>query len=227
MKRSGIALLAVAALSTSAHAADLWSNTSAPSAPMFSSTTASSWGGFYAGVSGGYGWGTTSNSPEFAGGDVDNNSSGWTVGGQAGYNMDLGGFVIGGEADLQWANIGYSDDAPGGGDFDADIDVFGTLRARVGVPVGQVMPYGTFGVAYGRGSATVDDGVTTTQTANHFGWTAGVGIEAQATANLSIKAEYLYLDLGEQAYDGLPASVGDRDIGQRFSVIRVGANYKF
>ena len=65
---------------------------------------------------------------------------------------------------------------------------------------------------------------TSTQTANHFGWTAGVGIEAQATDNLTIKAEYLYVDLGSQTYN-LPGT--SRDIGQRFGVIRAGVNYKF
>ena len=55
---------------------------------------------------------------------------------------------------------------------------------------------------------------------------SGVGLEAQATANLSFKAEYLYVDLGSQAYNGLP-TVGNRNITQRFSVIRAGVNYKF
>lgn len=224
MNRSGIALFALVALSTSANAADLWSNTSSPVSPM-SGVSAANWSGFYAGVSGGYGWGTTVNEPAFAGGDDDNNSNGWLVGGQAGYNLDMGGFVIGGEADLQWSSIGYEEDAAGGGTFSARTDMFGTLRARAGVPIGQVMPYGTVGVAYGRGSAKIEDGITSSQSANHFGWTAGVGLEAQATSNLSLKAEYLYVDLGSQAYDGLPG--GNRDIAQRFGVIRAGVNYKF
>lgn len=226
MNKLGIALLAAAAFTTSAQAADLWSNSGAPASPVFTATSASNWGGFYAGVSGGYGWGTTTNTPAFPGGQVNNNASGWALGGQAGYNMDLGGFVLGGEADLQWASIGYSEPSPIGGTFTAKTDMFGTLRARAGIPIGQVMPYATLGVAYGRGSATVDNGgVTTSQSANHFGWTAGAGLEAQATANLSLKAEYLYVDLGSQPYNGL--GLGNRDIGQRFSVIRAGVNYKF
>jgi outer membrane immunogenic protein len=226
MKRLGFALLALVALSsTSASAADLWSNQTSPTNAFASPVSVTQWSGFYAGVNGGFGWGTTENSPAFAGGDEDNNSSGWLLGGQIGYNMDMGGFVVGGEADLQWASIGYEDDAPGGGDFDATTDLFGTIRARAGVPIGQVMPYATLGLAYGRGSATVEDGVSTTQRANHFGWTAGVGLEAMATSNLSLRAEYLYVDLGEQEYNGL--GIGDRDIAQRFGVIRAGVNYKF
>ncbi|SMQ75689.1 outer membrane immunogenic protein [Devosia lucknowensis] len=224
MKHSLLALSALLLAAASAQAADLnWANNNATS-PMYSPTSAAQWTGFYAGVSGGYGWGTTGITPANPGGQVNNNSGGWTLGGQAGYNVDMGGFVLGGEADLQWANIGYSEPI-GGGTFTAKTDMFGTLRARAGVPVGQVMPYATLGVAYGRGSATVDTGVTTTQTANHFGWTAGVGLEAQATNNLSFKAEYLYVDLGSQAYNGL--GIGARDVTQRFSVVRAGVNYKF
>lgn len=225
MHRSGIALLALVALSAPAAAADLggW-QAPANNSPVFSGVSAAQWTGFYAGINGGFGWGTTTNTPAIAGGN-DNNSNGWTLGGTAGYNVDMGGFVLGGEADLQWANIGYSEPAAGGGTFTATTDLFGTLRARAGVPIGQVMPYGTVGVAYGRGSATIDNAVTTTETANHFGWTAGVGLEAQATSNLSLKAEYLYVDLGSQAYNNITRA--NRDIGHRFSVVRAGVNYKF
>ncbi|MBF0680415.1 MAG: porin family protein [Devosia sp.] len=226
MKRSAIALSAILALSASAHAADLgWSSAPAAS-PIYSATPASGWGGFYAGINGGYTWGTTSTNPAIMGA-VDNNSSGWTLGGQLGYNYDMGGFVIGGEADLQWANIAYG--APAGvfGDFKASTDVFGTARIRAGAAFGQVMPYATLGAAFGRGTATLtnNQNVVTSQSANHIGWTAGVGLEAQATPNLSFKAEYLYVDLGKQSYNGLP--VGNVEVTQRFSVIRAGVNYKF
>ena len=224
MRHSGIALLAFLAVSTSAQAADLNWNNSAPTSSLYSPASATQWSGFYAGISGGYGWGTTGVSPAVPGGQNNNNSGGWTLGGQAGYNMDMGGFVLGGEADLQWANIGYSEPIVGG-TFEARTDFFGTLRARAGVPVGQVMPYATVGVAYGRGTATEKTAINSSQSANHFGWTAGLGLEAQATSNLSFKAEYLYVDLGTQAYNSLPR--GNRDITQRFSVVRAGLNYRF
>lgn len=223
MKFSGIALLALIASAGAAQAADLSWNGGGATSPLYSPVSATQWSGFYAGIAGGHGWGTTTNDPA-AGPAIDHNSNGWTLGGQVGYNMDMGGFVLGGEADLQWANIGYSEPL-GAGTLSARTDLFGTLRARAGIPIGQVMPYGTVGVAYGRGSVTEDTGITSTQTANHFGWTAGLGLEAQATANLSLKAEYLYVDLGSQAYNMLPG--GNRDVGQRFGVIRAGVNYKF
>ena len=222
MRFFGTTLLALLLASTAAQAADpTWGGTTSP---IYSSTSVAQWSGFYAGVNGGFAWGTTVNSPALPGGVTDNNAAGWGVGAQAGYNVDMGGFVLGGETDLHWASIGYREDIAGG-TFEAKTDFFGTLRARAGVPVGQVMPYATFGMAYGRGVAQESTGVITSQSANHFGWTAGLGLEAQATANISIKAEYLYVDLGRQAYGGLP--IGNRDITQRFSMVRAGVNYKF
>jgi outer membrane immunogenic protein len=226
MKRSGIMLSAILLLTSASHAADLGWNSGA--SPIYSPTPASGWSGFYAGVNGGYGFGTATVTPA-PGPQASNGTGGWNLGGQVGYNMDMGGFILGAEADLQWSNIGYTEDIPGVGSFKTGIDFYGTLRGRAGMAFGQVMPYVTGGVAAGRGSASVTNGggVTTSQSATHTGWTAGVGLEAQATQNISIKAEYLYVDLGTQSYTGLPAGVGSIDATQRFSVVRAGLNYKF
>ncbi|MCW5722680.1 MAG: porin family protein [Devosia sp.] len=226
MKRSAIALSAILALSASAQAADLGWSGGAAASPIYSSAPVSNWSGFYAGVNGGYMWGTTTTAPAIAGA-ASNEASGWTLGGQAGYNYDLGGFVVGAEADLQWGNIAHTTAAGALGNFETRIDAFGTARLRAGAAFGQVMPYATLGAAFGRGTAklTNNQNVVTSQSANHIGWTAGVGLEAQATPNLSFKAEYLYVDLGDQPYNGLP--LGNINLTQRFSVIRAGINYKF
>lgn len=226
MKRLGIMLSAILSLATASQAADLGWNSGA--SPIYSPTPATGWSGFYAGVSGGYGFGSATVTPP-PGAQSTNNTGGWNLGGQAGYNMDMGGFILGGEADLQWSNVGYTEDIPGIGSFKSGIDFYGTLRGRAGMAFGQVMPYVTAGVAAGRGTASLTNpvGVTTSQSATHMGWTAGVGLEAQATSNISIKAEYLYVDLGTQSYNGLPAAIGNIDATQRFSVVRAGLNYKF
>ena len=225
MKRQALSLAALLLLTVTASAADLGWN--AGTNPVYSPTPVSGWSGFYAGVSGGYGWGTLTREPAGGGAETTNNSSGWDLGGQAGYNMDMGGFVIGAEADLQWSSIGYNEDIPGIGSFKAGVDFFGTIRGRAGMSFGSVMPYVTGGFAAGRGTASLTDpgNVVTSQTATHMGWTVGGGLEAKATDNITFKAEYLYVDLGTQTYNGLP--VGDLDVTQRFSVIRAGVNYKF
>lgn len=225
MKRLGVMLSALLLLSASAQAADLGWNSG--TSPIYSPTPAADWSGFYAGVNGGYGWGTLTRQPVGGGAATSSNSGGWELGGQAGYNMDMGGFVLGAEADLQWSNIGYSEVLPGGNTFKAGTDFFGTLRGRAGMSFGQVMPYVTGGLAGGRGTASITDpaNVVTSQTNNHFGWTLGAGLEAKATENISFKAEYLYVDLGTNTYTGLPG--GNIDVTQRFGVVRAGLNYKF
>ena len=224
MKRLAIMLSATLLLTTASQAADLGWNGGA--SPIYSPTPVSGWSGFYAGVNGGYGWGTLTREPTAGGADDNNNTGGFVLGGQAGYSLDMGGLVLGTEADLQWSNIGYSEELPGLGTFESGVDVFGTVRGRAGFSFGQVMPYVTGGFAAGRGSAKITDdgGVTTSQSATHLGWTVGGGLEAKATDNISIKAEYLYVDLGTQTYSGLG---GGMDATQRFSVIRAGLNYKF
>jgi outer membrane immunogenic protein len=226
MKRIGIMLSATLLLSgAAAHAADLNWNSSPGN--IYSATPASDWSGFYAGVNAGYGWGSTTSELTVGGPEIENNSDGFQFGGQVGYNMDMGGLVVGAEADLQWASIGYSEDIAGGSVSESNIDVYGTIRGRAGMSFGAVMPYVTGGFAAGRGTTSITDprNVVTSQSANHVGWTVGAGLEAKATDNISVKAEYLYTNLGTQTYSGLPG--GDTDVTQNFSVVRAGLNYKF
>ena len=226
MKRLALLLSLTCLSATSAMAADLGWNSG--TSPMYSPTPASGWSGFYAGVNAGYGFGTFSRQPTAGGAQVDGNAGGFVIGATAGYNADMGGFVIGAETDLQYSQVGYSETIPGIGTFKATNDFFGTVRARGGMSFGQVMPFITGGFAYGRGTASVTDAanVVTSQSNTHYGWTLGAGLEAKATENISIKAEYLYVDLGTQSYGGLPG-VGGTDVTQRFGVIRAGLNYKF
>lgn len=226
MNRQAIALATALLVTTPAFAADLGWNGGNGGGSLYSPTSAANWSGFYAGVNGGYGWGTLTRKP-VGGVETESNSSGWNLGAQAGYNVDMGGFVLGGEADINWTSIGREEDLGALGTAKVGMDAYGTVRGRAGVVFGQVMPYATLGVAWGRGTASVTSpsDVITSQSKNHLGWTAGVGLEAAATDNITIKAEYLYVDLGTQSYSGLPG--GNIDATQRFSVVRAGINYKF
>lgn len=227
MRKLVLALTSTALLTATAQAADLGWNGSSPVNNMYSGSSAFQWSGFYAGVNGGYGFGTLSREPVGGGVVTENNTGGWNLGAQAGYNMDMGGFVLGGEADLQWSSISYDQDLGAAGSLKASVDGFGTVRARAGVAFDRVMPYVTGGVAFGNStvSRTNLNNVVTSETNTHLGWTVGAGLEAAATDNITIKAEYLYVDLGSQPYTTAPG--GNIDATQRFSVIRAGINYKF
>lgn len=223
-----LALASTALLTATAQAADLgWNGSTSPVNNLYSGTSAFQWSGFYAGVNGGYGFGTASREAVVGGVVTENNTGGWALGAQAGYNVDMGGFVLGGEGDLQWSSINYSQDLGAAGTLRANVDGFGTLRARAGVAFDRVMPYVTGGVAFGNStvSRTSPANIVTSETNTHLGWTIGAGLEAAATDNITIKAEYLYVDLGAQPFSTAPG--GNIDVTQRFGVIRAGINYKF
>jgi outer membrane immunogenic protein len=224
---AGLAAVSALVMPASAADADLgWGGAASAPAQMFSPTSASNWTGFYVGATGGYAFGAVRQTPPGLA-TTETNASGWLAGAHAGYNFDFGGFVLGGEADIAWTNFGYERDVGAPGRLRANLDAFGTARLRAGATFGPVMPYFTGGIAMGHGnvSTTTPAGVTTSQGNNHFGWTLGGGLEAQATENITLRAEYLYVDLGSASYNTAPGGVSD--FSHRFSVIRAGVSYKF
>lgn len=169
------------------------------------------WDGLYAGLNAGYGWGDI-----YSGGAVLSDELDGFVGGvQAGYNVQMDMFVLGVEGDIQASTMSFT----GGGDT-AAVDYFGTVRARLGVAMDNVLPYVTGGVAFGQGRA--DDGVDVDRQF-HVGWAAGAGVEVAMDNDVSFKLEYLYTDLGEKLY-GPPAGI---DLGYRFHSVRAGVNFHF
>ncbi len=174
----------------------------APSpAPLFN------WTGFYVGGNAGYAWGSA------IGGDP----SGFAGGITGGYNYQFSpNSVIGFETDIAFSS---ASDTNAGRKFETDY--LGTLRARLGYSVGNVMFYGTGGAAYGKNELSMG-GLSNDQV--HWGWTLGAGVEAMLTQNVSAKFEYLYVDLGNQTYQSV---VGPQSIGYTTSLLRGGVNYRF
>jgi outer membrane immunogenic protein len=138
------------------------------------------------------------------------------------------------------------------------IDWFGTVRARAGYASGLWMVYATGGFAYGdvkRSGTTVGSTVNTNgNIVNQFagsysvsstkaGWTVGAGAESKLGYNSpwSIKAEYLYIDLGSNsdtfntlftqagggAVVGTVAGIRTDTSHNREHIVRVGVNYSF
>src|SRR5712691_11249551 len=98
------------------------------------------------------------------------------------------GFYVG-------ANLGYLWDTVGG--FKFSNPWFGTLRARAGYAMNNILLYATAGIAYGGGQ--IDFGAVS-ESHSDFGWTVGGGMEVALTPHWSAKAEYLYVDLTGQNY---------------------------
>ena len=267
LKRALFTTTALAALTASAIAADLPSRRAPPpivAVPVFT------WTGFYIGGNAGYAFSTQRPAatngisavtvgnvaagfrPPFVALDQD----GFTGGGQIGYNYQIGGLVIGLEADAAYTDLtarrGVVTPAPGGlNTFRQDLNFLGTVRGRVGYAFDRVLVYGTGGFAYGdvdsratffspAGAAQFIGGRAGIQT----GWAAGAGIEYALPTSFSlfnssavtVKAEALYYDLGSQSVliAGVPGVAGAAAFPgyrTRFEtngvIARAGINFKF
>lgn len=142
---------------------------------------------------------------------------GFTGGGQIGYNWQVNNWVLGLEADAAWLDgkasrsvlfTGAVNINPG--DImtnETSARWLSTVRGRVGMTFDRLLVYATGGVAFGEvkttdtfcvaGCPAVPDVFSAVSASTtRVGWTAGAGLEYALGSNWSIKAEYLYVDLG-------------------------------
>jgi len=218
-------LSAVGLAASGALAADLPSRATphAPWTPPTASPLAYNWSGFYAGMHAGYAW----NSFRRGAGGLIGNPSGFTAGGQIGFNHQMDSFVVGLEGDLSW-NSGVGKRAfPGPVTTEGKVNWAGSIRARAGFAADRALVYATGGYAFGNVKAAVFDTtipqVFSSSTTRH-GWTAGGGIEYAFTDKVSARAEYLYSNLGSKTIFAAPYTTRS---GVTRSVLRAGVNYHF
>jgi len=185
-------------------------------APVFT------WSGFYIGINGGYGFGTSS----WSGGGLGTGSfstNGWLIGGTLGYNIQTGNWVWGVEGDFDWSNNKGSH-ACGGGTCTTTNDWLGTVRGRIGYAFDRFMPYFTAGGAYG--NIKMDPPGAGDDSEARFGWVVGGGVEWAFLSNWSAKLEYLYADLGT-AHCNIAACGAGSNVKFNTSMIRTGINYRW
>jgi len=230
-----VAVFAAAVVGASiASAADL-----AVKAPVYKAPPVilSDWAGFYLGVHGSYGWGSTT----FDGRPwLDAKPQGGLGGVQAGYNWQFGQVVAGVEGDFSWADIKESSVTSGilanlqtGVQFplsrEVKFDELATARARLGYAIFPgILAYATGGGAWGHSDATFSGGpVFASSSADGWGWSAGAGVEYKLTDHLLLRAEYLHYGFSSFNYNRsniVPHTVtGTTDI----DVARAGLSYKF
>jgi len=205
MKKTICALGALIAMGTAALAADV-AGPAYYAPPPRILPGAFSWNGWYVGANLGYQWGSVTNSSV--------NPSGIAGGVQAGYNVQNGQFVFGGETDLQISGADATV-AP----FEFSNPWWGTFRGRAGYAWNNFLFYATAGLAYGDVKAQTG-GLTETKT--HLGWAAGAGVEVALNQAWSAKAEYIYVDLDNRQY----TTTGVRN-GFWSNMLRFGVNYHF
>jgi len=193
------------------------------------------WGGVYFGFNLGYGFGTSNwSDPLDPGGTTGNfNLRGFLAGATIGANFQADSFVFGAEADFDGSFIdGKTSSAffSVGTQCETKNFWFSTARARLGYAADRVLFYGTAGGALGDVAPGQSGNF---QRTTKGGWTAGAGLEAAFTENLTARIEYLYLKLGNTTCSS-PAACGADPGGSpsdtvKFStsMIRLGLDYKF
>lgn len=244
-----IFLLSTALLSLTASAVVAADLPTAPApAPVVyvAPSPAYNWSGFYVGLHGGYALGNVAVTDTNGGvnpGPFAYKTNGGFGGGQAGYNLQLGNFVVGTEGDFSYlVNSGKgvigSANAAAHQDLTLGNGMLADVTGRFGFAIGPMLLYAKGGGAWFSGSArqaTTNPGYAPTGTGSSVGWTAGGGIEYLLSQNVSLKAEYLHYDFGSKG--GYQTNVGDLSspIGYRFlnstslkfDTVKAGINYRF
>lgn len=130
--------------------------------------------------------------------DLDIDGDGAIGGIYGGYQYDFGQFVVGGELDLNLANLDFDDDSPldifdeglsDSLDIDggAEIDQVHRLKLRAGYDAGNTLIYGVVGAAYASAEIFQEDFSDT-------GWVAGAGVDYKLQSGLTVGGEILYHD---------------------------------
>ena len=193
---------------------------------------------------------------------INYSQSGPIGGGQLGFNYKYSNKVLVGiEADINGANIqgakseyfvngqqiGGATYTPWYGSAGSRLTWLGTVRGRVGyLAIQQALLYATAGFAYGGSKNNYYNAFpqtqslfTSSQTDIQTGYTVGGGLEWMFQAGWSIKAEYLYFNLGSSTNATTPGGINTdlvasgqiQTFSNRFSnagnIIHVGLNYHF
>ena len=175
--------------------------------------------------------------------------SGFVAGIQGGYNWQFRCTVFGIEADYNWADLNHDFIFTGPGILrpgaatlavSSSLQSFGTLRARTGVVVDNLLLYVTSGLAFAnteRSVALTVPGVTQlgpfSDEKSRVGWTVGFGTEWAFAPSWSFKSEVLYARFETEENTHTCRLLCNPDRPVRFEhessawVTRFGINYRF
>jgi len=240
----------------------------AAAAPALAQDDDTIWHGFYAGVNAGVVWGDAKSGLEFqqgAGSSIPavdlpllnapisgggGSDAGFTGGVEAGYNYQMGAFLIGVETD--WGFFDINDDksntfpsrllisppATYTIDHKVSSDWIWTLRPRIGYVSGQWLFFGSAGIGVSsvkirtnyRDTIGAGHSVSISDSSTKTGFAGGLGIGYALSPNWSVKGEWLYSDFGKvrvsQAIPNTATTVtGEGKV--RSNAFLMGVDYRF
>jgi outer membrane immunogenic protein len=203
-----------------------------------------SWTGCYIGGHAGWAWGKKrvydSAGIEIV--DFEHDVDGFLIGGQVGCNLwQSDRWVFGIEGQAAWADIGG--DVPfdpaitaGPTGFRTDIDIIGSISARLGYAfgaTGRTLLFVKGGAAFVHEQYSLT-GVLPTQNFQsdenlRWGWMVGAGLEHAIGGNWSAKAEYNFNHFGKDSFEfcnGVPTCT-TLEVRQHVHLVKFGVNYRF
>jgi outer membrane immunogenic protein len=203
--KSFASLLLVVLAATPALSADLGSYEAPPS---YNEETSTSWTGAYVGGHAGV---AMPRANPFKSG------KGLALGGQAGYDYDLGSVVIGGEVEI--THLGDTEVKVPNGHLKERWRA--AAKAKAGVKLDQTLVYGTAGLTV---TSLRDSNGVTGPDGMKEGYLLGAGVEHRFTPKVSAKVEYDYV-----ATDDVRTFSAGRSSHTDLSdhVIKGGVNYRF
>jgi outer membrane immunogenic protein len=206
------------------------------------------WTGFYIGGNVGAGWNSTGSITDTFGSTFGTTThTSFLGGGQVGVNYEFGGgVVVGAEAMFDWLpNTSNTINATGAGAATGSTAAatinnrwLTTATGKLGYAWDRVLLYGKGGGAWvgtSNPSITVNGAPASfsTNSANNFGWTAGLGVEWAFAGNWSARAEWDYVRLQNQSYTVASTAPGGfandviRVNNRSINMFTAGLNYKF
>lgn len=204
--------LFVAGVINGAMAADKGGPKAAPTQNIFDEpppvAKAPNWTGCYVGVVGSYDMQNTSQTGIFTTQSIDTKDL--SYGGTAGCDMQVKGSNIVVGLNGSWMKSNASNEA-------AELDSSWNILGRVGVLFSPTT------LGYVTAGHTSVDGTFVAPSMDK-GVTVGIGIETYVFQNVTVKAEFLHIDLGE----GTVVQPGPDPLAQSYvNTFRLGANYRF
>jgi outer membrane immunogenic protein len=221
----GLSLLAGSAAS----AADLAPAPIAPP-PVFT------WTGAYVTLQVGGAWSQTSATAN-AGWNTGFHGAGAFGGLNVGYNLQYNAFVLGLQAEYNFAGTtGNTFAYPLG--VTNSVRQFGSVDGRLGYAFDRLLVYAIGGFAYGDIRHTMTPAIAfATGTPGHvldfgssaYGWDVGGGLEYALTNNITARAEYRYYNFGTKGFTETVSLLGFpyHTVKETMQTARVGLTYKF
>ena len=216
-------------------------------APAYQMPLLPGWAGWYVGLHAGYGFGDHTVTLSGAGvpglalpRSFKMSPEGFVAGAQLGYNWQWGSFVLGPEVDIAYSSIRDKHTVrdnvgavTGALTTEQRLDWFGTVRGRLGYAFADFLIYGTGGLAYGQtkltSRLTTNTGINAAASKSEvaFGYTLGGGAEYAVMQSWTVRAEYLYYDLGSERARFPTAVALNVNAPFKGHLVRAGVNYRF